>query len=68
MGVRDWLGLPVLPPFPDLGTAGSMTFGGVSYVSCAGGILDKSGQHYVSSLIFGIFFKSKKGSLHGIIL
>ncbi|KAI3761115.1 hypothetical protein L1987_51523 [Smallanthus sonchifolius] len=44
----DWLGIPAPPPFSDPTTAGNRIMGGVNYASAAGGILDESGQQYVS--------------------
>lgn len=51
------MGIPAPPPFSDPSTAGNKITGGVNYASAAGGILDESGQHYVSSYIL-TFLKS----------
>jgi len=40
--------VPYPPAFADPNTAGPVILGGVNYASAAAGILDETGQHYVS--------------------
>lgn len=42
------LGLPYLPAYADPFTSGSTLLHGVNYASAAGGIMDETGQHYVT--------------------
>ncbi|CAI0556001.1 unnamed protein product [Linum tenue] len=46
--LAELLGLPYPPAFADPNTAGARLLGGVNYASAAAGILDETGQHYVS--------------------
>lgn len=47
----ELLGLAAPPPFADPNTRASRILGGVNYASAAAGILDESGQHYVTCSI-----------------
>ena len=42
------LGVSYPQPFADPGSTGSKIFSGVNYASAAAGILDETGQNYVS--------------------
>lgn len=49
------LGLPYIPAYADPSTTGLRVLGGVNYASAVAGILDETGQHFVSSIVIFTF-------------